>query len=168
MNNIDKTQNLIVECRQIHEDAMYTAETHYQISCKHLRLARVLKITATAVTIIASFFLLIGAPNWVAWFCMISGVATILSAFLDPERSAREHDTAGKSFTILKHDSRFAHEVSRQFMSEQEFFHRVEGLRERYNSLVQMSPSTRDEKAWAKARTKVKSGVHTADFRQKK
>lgn len=164
---MDKTkiECLITECKQIQEDSTYTAEAHYIIADKLSKKAFWYKVTPACITVFSAFQLLTGSPSWVAWVTLLSGLVTIMNVFMEPEKRARGHLFAAKNFTVLKHEARALHESFKDFITEDEFYHTVKRLRERYDLLVQFTPSTDDKVAWEKARERIKSGVHTADFR---
>ena len=158
-------ESLVTECKQIQEDSTYTAEVHHIISHKLRRKAFWCKLIPTSITVLSAFALLAGSPSWLAWVTLLSGAVTMLNIFMAPEERAREHLFAAKNFTVLKHDSRSLHESFRDFITENEFFHSVRRLRERYNLLVQFTPATDDKKAFDKARERIKEGVHEPDFK---
>lgn len=161
-----KIKSLITECKQIEEDSLYTAEVHYLISHKLGVRAFWFKLTPALITTLSAFSLLVGAPNWVSWITMFSGITTIVNTFLEPEKKAKDHLFAAKNFTVLKHEARSLYETFKEFIDIGTFYQEVKRLREKYNLLVTMTPPTDDEKAWEKARQRIKSGVHKADFRE--
>ena len=161
-----KEKNLIKECKQIEEDSLYTAEVHHIIYHRLIVKAFWFKLIPPLITVLSALSLLIGAPNWVSWITMFSGLITITSVFLEPEKKAKEHLFAARNFTVLKHEARSLHETFKDFLDTKSFFQEVKRLREKYNLLVTTTPPTDDEKAWEKARQRIKSGVHKADFRE--
>lgn len=160
--NIEK---LVNECKQIQEDSTYTAEAHHIIEHKLSRNSFWCELIPVCITILSTFALLIGAPNWLSWITLLSSTIIILNVFLEPGKKAKDHLLAAKHFTSLKHEARSLHESFRDFMSENEFYNSVRRLRDRYNLLTQFAPPT-DEKSFCKAINKIKSGVHEADFRR--
>lgn len=167
MENI-KIEGLITECKQMQEDSTYTAETHHIIAHKLSKRAFRYKLVPVCITVLSAFALLLGAPNWVSWITLLSGIVTMLNVFMEPEKKAKEHLFAAKNFIALKHEARSLHESFKDFMNENEFYHSVKRLREKYNLLVQFTPPTDDEEACEKARKRIKKGVHEADFRSEK
>lgn len=163
MNNI-KIENLIAACKQIQEDSTYTAETHHIIEKKLSKRAFWYKFVPPAITVFSAIALILGMPNWVSWITIFSGVISILNILLEPEKKSKDHLFAAKNFTVLKHEARSLHEAFKDFMAEEEFYHNVKRLREKYNLLVQYSPST-EEEAFEEARCRIQAGVHKADFR---
>lgn len=159
-------QNLITECKQIHDDSNYNAEAHYFLEHRLSKRAYLLKTIPAVITVLSAFGLLIGSPNWLAWITLLSGIITILNIFMDPEKKARDHEFAAKNFTILKHEARSLHESFRDFMSESDFLCNVKLLRQKYNLLVLCTPPT-DEESFNKARERIKKGVHEPDFIKK-
>jgi len=164
MNNT-KIESLINECKQIQEDSTYTAEVHHIIGYKLSKRAFWCKLIPAGITVLGASGLLMGFSNWVVWVTLLSGLVTMLNVFMEPEKEARNHLSAAKDFTILKHEARSLHENFKDFESENELYHNVRRLREKYNLLVQRTPPTGDKKAWEEARERIKKGVHEADFR---
>jgi hypothetical protein len=165
---MSRLEPLITECKQIQEGSTYTAEAHFTIEHMLSRKAFWYKIIPAVVTVGGALLTFTGLPNWVNWITLLSGIITIASILLEPDRKARDHLAAAKNFTILKHDARSLHESFKDFMSEEEFYRNVRQLRDRYNGLVQSTPPTSYKGAWDIASARIKSGVHEADFRTQK
>jgi len=163
MNNI-KIENLIAECKQIQEDSTYTAETHHIIEKRLSKRAFWYKFVPPAITVLSAIALILGMPNWISWITIFSGIISILNILLEPEKESKDHLFAAKNFTVLKHKARSLNEAFKDFMTEEEFYHNVKHLREKYNMLVQYSPSTEKE-AFEEARKRIQTGVHSADFK---
>lgn len=166
--NEQKIQNLINECKQIEEDSLYTAEVHYIIGSKLKRKSFWFKFIPALITVISVLFILIGAPDWIAWITLFGSVITIANMLLEPEKESKNHFSAAQNFTVLKHEARSLYESFKDFIDEKDLYHEVRRLRDKYNLYVQVTPPTDDEKAWEKARKNIKSGYHLADFRQQK
>ena len=159
---------LVQECQQLQEDSTYTAEVHYGISSKLLCRAFFIKLVPAIVTVSGIILTLSNIfPNISSWIALITGSVTLFAIITEPEKRGKDHLAAAKNYTVLKHDARALHESYKGFMSAKDFFYEVKRLRDRYGSFVQNTPATDDEKAWEKARAKIKSGVHEADFRKK-
>jgi hypothetical protein len=165
--NEEKIQGLITECKQLQEDSTYNAEVHYIMADKLSRKAFWCKFIPVAISIFSAYQLATGAPNWIAWIALIASLFSLLSIILEPEKISREHLSAAKNFTALKHDARSLYESFRAFISEQDFYHNVKQLREKYNLIIQFAPSTGDKAAWKLATERIKKGIHIADFRYK-
>jgi len=157
---------LVDECKRIEEDSMYNAETHHQIASSGERLGFWVKFIPAAVAAGSGIAILKGSPTWVAWLSIISGVAFALTFILDPDRRQNDNTKAAKDYTVLKHEARALYQTFSHEMSQLEFYLSVRLLRERYNIIVSQTPKTTD-KAFEKARLKIKSGRHTPDFEEK-
>jgi len=160
-----RVESLVNECKQIQEDSTYSAEVHYIIAGKLAKKAFWYKLIPACITVFSAYKLLTGSQSWVAWITLLSGLVTIMNVFMEPEKRARGHQFAAKSFTVLKHEARSLHESFKDFISDDEFYHTVKRLREKYNMLAQLTPPTDDKDAWEEARKRIKAGVHKADFR---
>ncbi len=165
MKNSAKIQNLINECRQIEEDSTYNAEVHHIITHKLSIKAFWFKLIPAIITVSSAFGLIIGAPNWISWITLITGLITMVNIFIEPEKKSKDHLFAAKNFTVLKHESRSLYETFKEFIDETEFYNSVKRLREKYNLLVQCTPPTDDKKALEEARKRIREGIHKADFR---
>ncbi len=163
-----KVQNLIDECKRIEEDSTYTAEVHHLIVHKLSKRAFWYKLIPAGVTVLSALVLLFGAPIWTSWITLLSGLITIINILMEPEKKAKEHLFAAKNFTVLKHEARSLYETFRNFIGENDFYHETKRLREKYNWLVQITPSTDDKKCWEEARKRIKEGVHKPDFKTNK
>lgn len=166
IQNKIKEQNLIRECKQMEEDSLYTAEVHYIIGHKLRVNSFWLKFIPAFITAITALFLLVGAPDWLEWITLFSGLITIINILLEPEKESRNHFSAAQNFTVLKHEARSLYETFKDFIDEKEFYHEVKRLREKYNLFARLTPPTDDEKAWKKARKNIKEGRHKANFRE--
>lgn len=159
-------EHLITECKRIEEDSEYTAEAHHIIAAGMERVSFWVKSIPAAVAAGSGASVLAGYPSWVGWFAIISGVVFALTMILNPDRNAIEQTKAAKAYTVLKHDARALYQTFSNEMDRSEFYHSVRLLRERYNNLVSQTPKTND-KAFEKARLKIKSERHTPDFEEK-
>ena len=88
-----------------------------------------------------------------------------MTTIIGPDKRANDHTKAAKDYTVLKHDARALYQTFSHEMSQSEFYLSVRLLRERYNNLVSQTPKTTD-KAFEKARAKIKSDRHTPDFKE--
>lgn len=163
----EKDDHLIDECRQIEDDCLYTAETHYMMAAKFSRVGFWVKLIPAVAAAASGVALLSGAPNWVAWFSVISGVAFALQSIMSPDKKYEEHSKAGKSYTALKHESRSLYKTFCKEIDRNCFSTTVRILRERYNTTAMHTPQT-SVKAFEKARERIKSGRHTPDFEEQK
>lgn len=157
--------DLVTECKQIQEDSLYTAETHYIIANKLKTKAFWLKFLPGLIAVVAAFSSLVGAPNWVSYITLVAALITVLNITLKPEEESDRHVSAAKYFTVLKHDARALHETFSHHMSKECFYHEVRNLRQQYNQLITLTSPT-NEKAFEKARENIKTGKHQADFRE--
>ena len=159
-------EHLIKECMRVEEDCMYTAETHHVIASSSEKIGFWVKAIPAAVAAGSGIAILKGFPIWVAWLSIISGIAFALTFLLDPDRRKNDHTKAAKDYTVLKHEARSLYQTFSHEMNQSEFYMSVRLLRERYNNLVSQTPKTTD-KAFEKAREKIKAGRHTPDFEEK-
>ena len=155
--------HLIKECMQIEDDCLYTAETHYIIAAKADRIGFWVKLIPAIAAAGSGAAVLSGAPNWVAWFAIISGVAFALQSILNPDKKQGEHSQAGKSYTALKHESRALYQTFYKEMDYNSLSVMVRILRERYNLIVKLTPQTTIE-AFEAGRKRIKAGRHKPDF----
>lgn len=160
-------EHLIKECMRIEEDSMYSAETHHQIAASAKKTAFYIKFIPAVIAALSGILILSGVSIVVAWLSVLSGFILAITAVLDPDRKKNDHIKTAKDYTVLKHDSRALYQAFAQEMGSSEFYIAIRLLRERYNNVVNYSPETED-KAFEKARGKIKAGRHTPDFEEKK
>ncbi|MDO9530177.1 MAG: SLATT domain-containing protein [Syntrophales bacterium] len=158
---------LINECRRIEDDCLYTAEAHYIIAAGADRVSFWVKLIPAVAAAVSGVALLSGAPNWIAWFSVIAGVAFALQSILNPDKKREEHSLAGKSYAALKHESRSLYQTFHRELDHDSFSVMVRILRERYNMIAKLTPQT-TVKAFEKARERIKAGIHTPDFKENK
>ncbi|MCD4676913.1 MAG: SLATT domain-containing protein [Desulfobacula sp.] len=163
----ENNDNLINECKRIEEDCLYTAETHYILAAGAGRVSFWVKLIPAVAAAISGIALLSGAPNWVAWFSVIAGVAFALQSIMNPDKKNEEYSQAAKSYTALKHESRSLYQTFHKEMDRNSFLIMVRILRERYNMLAKMTPQT-TTKAFEEGRKRIKAGRHTPDFEESK
>lgn len=161
----ENNDHLINECRQIEDDCLYTAEAHYIIAADAGRVSFWLKMIPALAAAVSGAALLSGAPNWIAWFSVIAGVAFALQSIMNPDKKKEENSQAGKSYTTLKHESGALYKTFRKEMDQNSFSIMVRILRERYNMIAKMTPQT-TVKAFEKGRQRIKAGRHTPDFKE--
>ena len=159
--------HLITECRRIEEDCTYNAETHHQIVASAQKTAFCVKFIPAVIAAISGILILAGVSIVVAWLSVLSGFILAIAAVLDPDRKKNDHIKTAKDYTVLKHDSRALYQAFAKEMSSSEFYISTRLLRERYNNIVNNSPETED-KAFEKAREKIRAGRHTPDFEEHK
>jgi hypothetical protein len=162
----DNTDHLIGECRQIEDDCRYTAEAHYIIADGAGKVSFWVKLIPALAAAASGAALLAGAPNWIAWFSVIAGVAFALQSIMNPDKKMEEHSQAGKSYTALKHESRSLYQTFYKEMDRESFKIAVKILRERYNMIATMTPQT-TVKAFEEGRKRIKAGRHSPDFKKR-
>ncbi len=158
-----KREHLINECKKIEENSTYTGDSHQIIYTRESRKATIIKSLSAITSTIGGFLILAGAPNWTAWIAVISGIVGTIHAVFDPERKAREHLTAAKNFTILKHESSSLYNTFSNFMDDMQYYYEMRKLSDKYNKICEVSPPT-DDKSFEQARKKIKEGIHIKDF----
>ncbi len=156
-------EELINECKSIEENCTYTAETHHTIANSERRKYQLLQIGPAIISVVTGGSVSLGfAPAFVGWLTLVSGVVAAISGILNPSKNSEEQLAAAKQFTTLKQDARALGKSFSKGMSDDEFSVEVRKLHDRYNELVLAVPATND-KAFEKAREKVKKGVHEPD-----
>ena len=160
-------EHLITECKRIEEDSMYNAETHHQIAASAKKNAFYIKFIPAVFAALSGILILLGVPTVVAWLSVLSGFILAIASVLDPDRKKNDNIKTAKDYTALKHDSRALYQTFSKEMSPSEFYISTRLLCERYNNIVNGSPET-DDRAFEKARNKIRAGRHTPDFEEKK
>jgi len=164
MNDQDDS-HLITECMRIEKDCLYTAEAHYIIAAGASFVGFLVKFIPAVAATVSGVVVLYGAPNWVAWFSVISGVAFALQSIMNPDKKQEEHSQAGKCYTSLKHESRSLYQTFYKEMDHNSFSLMVRILREKYNLIAKLTPRTTIG-AFEKGRERIKAGRHKPDFEE--
>ena len=157
--------HLITECRRIEDDCLYTAEAHYIIADSAGTVSFWVKFIPALAAFASGAALLSGAPNWIAWFSVIAGVAFALQSILNPDKKREEHSQAGKCYSSLKHEARALYQTFYKEMDHDSFSVMVRILQERYNMIAKLTPQT-TIKAFEKGRKRIKAGRHKPDFEE--
>jgi len=156
-------EKFIDECKQIRQNAEYTAETHHWIASWNRGLAYAFQIVPAAIAAVTSSLVAAGIqPSSWLWATVISSVVAAVASVLDPNKQYQDHLLAAKSFTIMKHDARFLHDAKSHRMTDAEFCVAVDNLHEKYNELVRVSPPT-NKRSFEIARAVIQSGRHAPD-----
>lgn len=156
-------KHYIDECKQIRQNAEYTAETHHEIANWNKSLMYWFQIIPAVVAAITSSLVVMGIqPTSWLWITLIASIISAVASVLDPNKQYQDHLGAAKAFTILKHDARFLHEARAHRLSDGEFSLAVENLHEKYNAVVGTAPPT-TSRFFEKARTIIKKGRHRPD-----
>lgn len=153
----------IDECKQIKQNAEYTAETHHWIAGWNRFLAHTFQMVPAVIAVITSALVAAGIQpaSWL-WATVIASVVAAVASVLDPNKQYQDHLLAAKTFTILKHDARFLHDARSHKMSDEAFSNAVENLHERYNDTVRTAPPT-NKRFFEIARGIIQSGRHDPD-----
>jgi hypothetical protein len=153
----------INECKQIKQNAEYTAEAHHAIACFQKRLALGLQTVPAGIAAFSGAWVAAGqtSTQWL-WLTVISAVVASVASVLNPNKAYAEHLNAAKNFTTIKHDARALHQAFGQRMTDEAFAIAVENLHEKYNDLVKVSPPTTD-RSFKKAQQKIQSNAHEPD-----
>ena len=155
------------ECKQIKQNAEYTAETHHVIADRSKKLSFWLEVVPAVVAAVTGSLVAAGiAPIALLWLTVLGAVTSAIANVLNPKKDYYDHLNAAKHFTVLKHDARALQETFSVRMNEDQFCDKVEHLHQRYNDLVSLVPPT-DDKAFMKARTKIQGDIHTPDLDSK-
>lgn len=151
------------ECKVIEEHCTYSSETHHIIANKQKRTAYSLQILPAVIAAITGSFALADIyPTLFGFLSVISASASAIANILNPFKSYQDNLSAAKSFTVLKHRARALRMTFSSRLNEVEFADKVEGLHQKYNDLVSITPIT-DKKSFDEARKRVKAGIHTPD-----
>jgi len=153
----------IGECKQIAQNALYTAQTHHETA----NLFRWMNIWLQAVPAVAAAVTgaLVGSgasPKGLLWVTVFASAITAITSVVNPYKEYEDHSRAAKNFTGIRHDARFLHEARVHQLSDDEFKRDVEQLHCRYNDLAEVSPTT-TRKMFEKARSVVQLGRHDPD-----
>lgn len=156
-------QGYIDECRQIHQNATYSAETHHRMAARDRRLSTWLQVVPAIVATITSGLVASGvSPHSLLWLTVTAAAISAVASIWNPQKSYQDNLAAAKGFTTIKHDARFLHEAKSTSMTDAEFRLAVQYLHEKYNELVKVVPAT-DPESFAEAQRVIQAGTHEPD-----
>jgi hypothetical protein len=157
------TDKYIDECKQIHQNALYTAQSHHDRAQFFKWLAFWLQLVPAVIAALTGALVGSGVKSekWL-WLTVIAAVVSAVASVLNPSKESDEHARAAKSFTTLRHDARFLHEARVRRLSTEEFSRETERLHERYNDVVDMAPTT-GRYFFEQARKFIRLGRHEPD-----
>jgi hypothetical protein len=154
---------LIDECKQIQQNALYTAQSHHDRAEFFQKASFVLRVLPALGAAISGALVGVGSgPDELVWLAVLGAAISAVTGVLNPDREAEDHTRAAKAFTSLRHDARFLHEVQVHVMGNEHFIAAVERIHARYNDVVGMSPST-GRSFFEKARKFIQLGRHEPD-----
>ncbi|MFP5234339.1 MAG: SLATT domain-containing protein [Acidobacteriota bacterium] len=161
--NTTMDQRYIDECKQIQQNATYSAETHHRMAVRDQHRAFWLQVIPACIAAGSGALVAAGvSPTSLLWLTVLSATVAAVSNILNPQKSYQDHLSAAKGFTALKHDARFLHEAQSSNMTDPEFRLATAYLHEKYNDLVKIVPPT-DPKVFEQARITIQAGIHEPD-----
>jgi len=156
-------QSYIDECKQIQQNATYSAETHHRMAARDRRLSTWLQIVPAIVATITSGLVASGvSPSSLLWLTVTAAAISAVASIWNPQKSYQDNLAAAKGFTTIKHDARFLHEAQSISMTEAEFRLAVQHLHDKYNELVKVVPAT-DPDMFEEAQQVIQAGRHEPD-----
>jgi hypothetical protein len=165
MTDTARHQSLLDGCKTISENCLYTATTHYILAKQAGWRVALFLLVPAVVAAVAGILTSVGMPGWIGAFASAAGLVSGVATFLGADRKEIAHKSAGNLFTCLRHEARALHETFHLSLPDDQLLAEVRRLSDRYNCLVETTELT-DDKAYEKARKKVKSGTFTPDFRE--
>lgn len=156
-------ENYIDECKQIQQNATYSAETHHRMARRYRRFSIWLQVVPAVAAAITGVLAASGAvPNSLLWLTATAAAISAAASIWNPQKSYQDNLAAAKAFTTMKHDARFLHEAQSTSMTEAEFRLAVQNLHAKYNELVKVVPAT-DPQMFEEARNVIRAGIHEPD-----
>jgi hypothetical protein len=153
----------VAECKVIQQNSTYTAEAHHQMALSAKSKAFWFEVFPAVCAAITGTLVASGVVSVrLLPLTVLSAAVSAVAAVLNPNRLYEEHLGAARSFTAIKHDARFLHEVKSSDLTDDAFAILVESLHQKYNELLKAVPPT-DTPSFAKAREIVQAGIHEPD-----
>lgn len=162
MNEETRTSYLN-ECRQIQQNALYTAQSHHDSAEFFKKVSFWLQLVPAVVAAVTGALVGSGvSSDDLLWLTVAASAVSAVTSVLNPNKEREEHARAAKSFTNIRHDARFLHESQVHTLTGEQFIATVDRLHCRYNDVVGMTPTT-GRSVFEKARTFIQSGRHDPD-----
>lgn len=153
----------IIECKKIRQNANYTAEAHYYLAQQAKKKVLWLEIIPSIVIVLSNLLILSGVSNiYCLSLSIIASTVIATAAFLNPNLEYGNHLSAAKAFNLIKNDASFLCDTELDVIDEEDFIIKTKKLRDKYNNIIQLSPST-DEKSFNHGKERIKEGVHDQD-----
>ena len=162
--NSEEVEHLLDECRTIDENCLYTGQTHFIMADSSQKKARLMILIPSLIAVASGAIAAVFSLGWAGG--MASGAAGFasLASVLGVDRNAISHRSAGNLLTSLRHEVRALHESFWKEMSREQLYFEVKRLNDKYNCVCLALDST-DNKAFEKARERIKKGRFEPDFR---
>lgn len=167
---VPSIEPLINECSRIEENCQYTATAHFISAGYWTRVHLWLGPIPLILGALGGWKGITTGPgtplHWTVWaaiFSLVGGIFGTVLSFLNLTELKLRHFTAGTQYKSLGNDARQAREIHSIDEDFSSFKKRVVDLGQRYNALGESSIQTSD-RAFERARRKVKSGVFVPDF----
>lgn len=164
MTDTAKRESLLRECKVLAENSLYAAQAHFVIARQAVWRTRLFLLVPAVVAAVSGILTSVGLPGWIGAFGSAAALVIAVATFLGADRMERDHKTAGNLFTCLRHEARSLDETFHLGLTDEQLLVEVRRLSDRYSSLAEMMEVT-DQKAYAEARRRIKSGTFKPDFR---
>jgi hypothetical protein len=156
-------ESYIDECKQIQQNATYSAETHHRMAARDRRLSTWLQVVPAIIAAVTSGLVASGvSPSSLLWLTVTAAAISAVASIWNPQKSYQDNLAAAKGFTTMKHDARFLHESQRASMTDAEFRLAVQHLHDKYNEFIKVVPAT-DQKSFDEAQQVIQAGTHEPD-----
>jgi len=156
-------QAYLDECKQIQQNATYSAEAHHRMAGWYRKCSIWLQLVPAVIAAISSGLVASGvAANTLLWLTVLAAAVSAIASVWNPQKAHQDNLGAAKAFTVIKHDARFLHEAESTVMNEAEFRLAVQTLHDKYNELIKIVPATDPDK-FEEARKVVQGGIHQPD-----
>lgn len=154
------------EAARVAEDSLYSAKAHFEAGRRWGKIHLAMGLPIALLAGIAGVSALSGMPRTAAVVAFVVAGLTGVMTFLNPERRAASHDTAGTQYLSLRNSLRFFKSIDLPRMNDQAA---VDGLKELANHRDGLNESSPPIPRWAfqAARKGIESGEgdHAVDDR---
>ena len=154
--------------QEIHDDALYTAQTHFECAKKANRKPFWLITFTSGIAAFLAFLSIAWpeCPKETSIIVALCGFISALSSWLHVEKEIYQHRSAGNRFTTIRHKSQNL--INRgTSMSESDFANAVQIIENEYQILTELTETT-DNEAFKEARDRIKKGFFKYDSKEKK
>lgn len=153
---------LLDKCRAIEENALYTAQAHFEEAKRQALWNRWLVIGPSVLSFGAGAAVALGAPKPLGVLALVGGLIAGLAGALDVSQGVYRHNQAGNAFTALRHDAEALRVTFAQMKTDGELIAAVELLHDRYATLTASTDVT-SQTAFETARARIRQGVFRSD-----
>lgn len=150
-------QNIIDEAQRIEEDTEYSSKAHFNAGSRWKKVHYGLGFTIIICAALSTAALFEDYPSWIGFLALLASVLAGIQTFVNPEKSATIHKSAGDRILSLKRTVRIFRQVELDQLSIKEATKKINDFSSKYAHYTEINPDI-PEWAFQKARKGIEDG----------